>query len=67
MEEVQIVAQRVHDDYQSSQHQLGLAQDRVNELLGIVSNQADQLEHQRKEHTGFDSNGFGFAASSDAA
>lgn len=52
MEEVQIVAQRVHDDYQSSQHQLGLAQDRVNELLGIVSNQADQLEHQRKEHTG---------------
>ena len=52
MEEVQMVAQRVHDDYQSSQHQLGLAQDRVNELLGIVSNQADQLEHQRKEHTG---------------
>ena len=45
MEEVQMVAQRVHDDYQSSQHQLGLAQDRVNELLGIVSNQADQLEH----------------------
>ena len=52
MEEVQLVAQRVHDDSQSSQHQLGVAESRVNELLMTVSQQAEQLEAQRREQTG---------------
>ena len=52
MEEVQLVAQRVHDDSQSSQHQLGVAESRVNELLMTVSQQAEPLEAQRREQTG---------------
>ena len=49
MEEVQVVAQRVHADYQSSQHQLGLAEDKVNELHKTAKKQSEQLERQLRE------------------
>ena len=52
LEEVQRVAQRAHDECQVSQHQLNLANDRVNELLQTIGHQSDELERQRREHSG---------------
>ena len=68
LEEVQRVAQRVHDDYQVSQNQSSMANDKINELLHTIGRQSEDLERQRKERSGLtqiDSAGSRIATSSD--